>query len=362
MSGGQAEDDAQRIGVTVVTGYLGAGKTTLVNRVLAAEMDRRYAVIVNEFGDVGVDGDLIDNGREELIELSNGCICCVVRGDLIRTLRDLLRRRGDLDGLLIETTGLANPAPVIQTFFADPVLLARCRLDSVTTVVDAAHFADQLKGDPTVAEQVALADRIILNKADAPGADAVEAALRRLNPLAPITRAQRCDVDIQALLAQRNFDLDRLELPEDPDADAHDHGHGDHGHHHHHDGHDHHHHDHHHDHGHDHAPDPLHDHVAAAGISSVTCLTAHALDADKLEAWLQDLLARQGPDILRTKGILPVAGEDRRLVIQAVNMMLEGDFTAPWKAGEDRKGKLVFIGRNLDGPALQAGLDSCRAD
>jgi G3E family GTPase len=343
-----SDPGSDRIAVTVVTGYLGAGKTTLVNRVLTGTHGRRYAVLVNEFGEVGVDGELIDTGGEELIELSNGCVCCVVRGDLIRALRDLARRRGDLDGLILETSGLANPGPVIQTFLADPVVLARFRLESVTAVVDAHHFLDQVTRDATAADQVAMADRILLNKADSAAKDAVARLLRRLSPLSPIQETQWCAVDVPALFQQGGFDLDRIDLPPEPEEEHGHHHHGDHDH-----GHGAHDHGDGHDHGHHHPEED---------ITSVTCRCDRPLDEARLESWLGDLLSRQGPDILRVKGILPIAGENRKLVVQAVHMMVEGDYTVPWPAGAPRTGALVFIGRHLDPDALRAGFARCTAD
>ena len=324
MAGASGGDDA-RIPVTVVTGCLGAGKTTLLNRLLADPATGRFAVIVNEFGDIGIDGELIDTGEEDLIQLSSGCICCVVRGDLIRGLRSLLAERQDLDGIMIETTGLANPSPVIQTLVVDQVIGAQCRLDSVTCVVDAVRILDQLGDGTDAADQIAFSDHILLNKAhDATDSVAdIEARLRALNPFAAIRRTNRCDLAINEVLNRHGFDLDRVEarLPAEPDA-------------------------------HD------HDHIDGRGIASVSLTCDTPLDADRLEEWLQDLLARRGADILRTKGVLAIADEDRKLVIQAVNMMLEGAYIGRWGA-EPPHSRLVFIGRNLDRYELSRGLQGC---
>jgi G3E family GTPase len=324
---GQIGNPDTRVPVTVVTGFLGAGKTTLLNRLLAEMSGRRFAVIVNEFGDIGIDGELIESGEEELIELSSGCICCVVRGDLIRGLRGLLSARPDLDGIIIETTGLANPSPIIQTLVIDQVLGAQCRLDSVLCVVDAVHIPDQLADGTDAADQIAFSDHIVLNKvndASSPIGD-IEACLRRLNPFAPITRANRCDVPASEVLNRHGFDLDRIEAWLDPIADGH-----------------------------------HHDHIDRGGITSVSLTCDAPLDAASLEAWLQDLLARRGAEILRTKGILSILGDDRKLVLQAVNMMLEGDYIGAW--GRDaRISRLVFIGRNLNHEDLKSGFQSCRA-
>jgi G3E family GTPase len=323
---GQVGGPDHRIPVTVVTGFLGAGKTTLLNRLLSQLAGRRFAVIVNEFGDIGIDGDLIETGEEELIELSSGCICCVVRGDLIRSLRTLLKEKPHLDGIIIETTGLANPSPVIQTMVIDQVIGAQCRLDSVLCMVDAAHILDQLTDVTDVADQIAFSDHLVLNKVDdAPAPlDEIETRLRQLNPFAPITRANRSDVPAQDVLNRHGFDLDRIEAQLPPDAE------------------------------HDH-----HDHIHSTGITSVSLTCDTPLDAKNLEDWLQDLLARYGGNILRTKGILSIEGEDRKLVLQAVNMMLEGDYVGSW-GDEARLSRLVFIGRKLNYDDLKSGFQGCR--
>ncbi len=317
-----------RIPVTVVTGFLGAGKTTLLNRLLSDPSTRQFAVIVNEFGDIGIDGALIDAGEEELIELSSGCICCVVRGDLIRGLRNLLAERPELKGIIIETTGLANPSPVIQTLVIDQVIGAQCRLDSVLCVVDAAHILDQLAHGTDAADQIAFSDHIVLNKVDDASAkiDGIEARIRKLNPLAPITRANRSSIPASRVLDRHGFDLDRVEAQLSQDLGAH---------------------------------EGPHDHIADTGITSVSLTCDAPLDAAQLEEWVGDLLARRGFDILRTKGIFSIHGEDRKLVLQAVNMMLEGDYVGLW-GNEARNSRMVFIGRNLNHDELKAGLQRCR--
>jgi G3E family GTPase len=344
--------------VTVLTGYLGAGKTTLLNRILSEDHGKRYAVIVNEFGEVGIDNDLIVGADEEVFEMNNGCVCCTVRGDLIRVLSGLMKRKGGFDGIIVETTGLADPAPVAQTFFVDDDVRARTELDSVTTVVDAKHLPLRLKDSREAAEQIAFADQIILNKTDLVSEDElaeVESAIRMLNPLAPIRRAQRSNVPLDAILGRHAFDLARVtELAPDflnP-------GHGEAGHvHDEHCGHDHHDHDHAHEHEHGH----IQDHVAASGISSIALTAQTPIDGNKVTAWLNNVLQTQGVDILRAKGILDVKGEDRRLVFQAVHMILEGDFQGPWRDSDNRYSRLVFIGRNLNEAALRAGFESCVA-
>jgi G3E family GTPase len=340
--------------VTVLTGYLGAGKTTLLNRILSEDHGKKYAVIVNEFGEVGIDNDLIVGADEEVFEMNNGCVCCTVRGDLIRVVQGLMKRKGGFDAIIVETTGLADPGPVAQTFFVDEDVRAKTQLDSVTTVVDAKHLMLRLADSKEAAEQIAFADQIILNKTDlVTEAELVEVerAIRRLNPLAPIHRAQRSNVPLDMVLGRGSFDLGRItDLEPDFLNPAHgeaghvhtedcDHDH-DHHHHHDHDGHDHGHH------GHD---------IDASGIRGVSLTSEKPINGQRITQWLNDVLQTQGPDILRAKGIIDVAGEDRRLVFQAVHMILEGDFQGPWRDGDKRYSRLVFIGRNLDEAKLREG-------
>ncbi|MDP1873480.1 GTP-binding protein [Phenylobacterium sp.] len=346
-----------KIPVTVLTGYLGAGKTTLLNRILSEDHGKRYAVIVNEFGEVGIDNDLIVGADEEVFEMNNGCVCCTVRGDLIRVLSGLMKRKGKFDAIIVETTGLADPGPVAQTFFVDDDVRAKAQLDSVTTVVDAKHLPLRLADSHEAVEQIAFADQIILNKTDlvTPAElAAVEAQIRRINPLAPIHRAQRSNVPLEAVLGRGGFDLERITGLDPEFLNP---AHGEPGHVHDESCDD----DHHHDHGHDHHHDHGHDHVAEAGIRGVSLTFDQPLNGTRVTNWLNALLQEQGPDILRAKGILDVAGENRRLVFQAVHMILEGDFQRDWREGEARSSKMVFIGRNLDEAKLKAGFEACAA-
>ena len=371
------QNSASKTPVTVLTGYLGAGKTTLLNRILSENHGQKYAVIVNEFGEIGIDNDLIVGADEEVFEMNNGCVCCTVRGDLIRILSGLMKRKGKFDAIIVETTGLADPGPVAQTFFVDEEIKARTYLDSVTTLVDARHFEQALKDGKEAKEQIAFADHIILNKTDLVSAeklDEIEGRLKGLNPLATIQRAHRSDVPIKQLLNQHRFDLAKMESVENHDHDHHhdhdhDHDHAhDHGHDHHHHDHDHHGHDHghhHHNPGHgeaghvhdahcSHTINPIHDEE----IKSVSLTSEKPIDGVRFTQWLDKLLAEKGQDILRAKGILNVKGEDKRLVFQAVHMILEGELQQPWKDGDPRISRAVFIGRHLDLAALKAGFES----
>ncbi|MDB5945681.1 MAG: cobalamin synthesis protein [Ramlibacter sp.] len=356
----------QRVPVTVLTGYLGAGKTTLLNRILREDHGRRYAVIVNEFGEIGIDGDLIMSTDEELFEMNNGCVCCTVRGDLIRTLQGLLQKGGSdarpFDAIIVETTGLADPGPVAQTFFMDPLLHAATVLDSITTLVDARHIGLRLDDSREAVEQIAFADQIVLNKTelvDARELDAVEARLRRINPMAPIHRTQRAGVPLESILGRGGFDLARIESLEpgflaDTGQQAQPHVHDEHC------GHDHECHDHHANS--DGAPRALvADHFHDDGIASVCLSSHHTMDREAVSRWLQALVASQGTQILRLKGIFDVQGEPRKLVVQGVHMLLEGDLQRPWTPQEPRTSRLVLIGRGLDRAVLQSAFEACAA-
>lgn len=323
-----------QIPVTVLTGYLGAGKTTLLNRILTEPHGKKYAVIVNEFGEIGIDNDLVIDADEEIFEVNNGCICCNVRGDLVRIIAALMKRKRDFDGILVETTGLADPAPVAQTFFADEEVRARTTLDAIVTVADAKHLALRLADSREAQEQIAFADVILLNKMDAVSAgDAalVERLIARINPSARILRTTRCDAPIEAILNVGAFDLARI-TSLDPHFLPHAH----------------------HEHGHDHDHAPHYE-----GIESVALRLDRPLNEARFSAWMGELLMLQGPDILRAKGILDMGGPER-FVFQAVHMMADGGYQGAWPEGA-RASRLVFIGRDLDAAALRAGLEGCIA-
>ena len=326
--------------VTVLTGFLGAGKTTLLNRLLRGAEGKRYAVIVNEYGELGIDGSLVVGAEEEVYELNNGCVCCKLRGDLIRVASNLLKRPGRFDGIIIETTGLADPAPVVQTFYFDDLLRQHTRIDSVICVADARHLAAQLRDAPETGAQLAQAELVLLNKVDlADDAMLAEAGrlVQQLIPSAELQRSIQGDVPLAQLLNRGAFDLSRMRVP-GPRLGA--------------------------------APDGLRAHVYrppdagqhSKGIASVSLSFAQALDRSRFMPWLQRLVTERGADLLRAKGIVAFEGADRRFVFQAVHMTVDSGLDRAWAEGESRETRRVFIGRKLDADELRSELLHCLAD
>jgi G3E family GTPase len=377
--------------VTILTGFLGAGKTTLLKRILTEYHGKRIAVIENEFGPESIDNELlVQDQEEEIIELSNGCICCTVRGDLMRTLLDLRKRHesGELkfERVIIETTGMANPGPVCQTFFMDDDIAEYYRLDAVVTIVDAKHGMVTLDEQEEAQKQVGFADRILISKKDLV-TEAEYAALRRrivhMNPRASIEAVNFGDTDLKKIIDISGFnlntilDIDPLFLADDhPDA-AHDHEHDhshcdhDHGHCDHEHGHDHA-HDHGHDHGHDHDaatctnPDHDHGHQHAKpahndNIGAFVFKSDKPFDPERLEEFLGGVVQVYGPDLLRYKGILYMKGINKRMLFQGVHMLMGAEPGKPWLANEKKTTKMVFIGRKLPQEIFTKGLEQCLA-
>ena len=321
----------QMVPVTILTGFLGSGKTTLLNRIFKEDHGHRIAVIENEFGEVGVDSEIIENSDEQIVEMNNGCICCTVRGDLIKILGTLKDRRvkGELkfDRVVIETTGMADPGPVAQTFFTDEDVGGYYLLDSILTVVDAKHASKQLDEFHEAQEQVGFADRILLSKTDLVSEEDVQqlsARIRRMNPRAPVKKVHFGDAPIADVLDIRGFNLNAI-LELDPEflADSH----------------------------HEH-----HDEVESFAFKS-----DKPFDGDKLEQFLSGMIQVYGPDLLRYKGVLWMKGKPQRVVFQGVHMMMGGDMGKPWAKGEKKSSTLVFIGKKLPKDLFIAGLEECLA-
>lgn len=314
-----------RIPATVITGFLGAGKTTLLNRLLRNQAGRKIAVIVNEFGEVGIDGQLIfDDENEQLIEFNNGCLCCTVRGDLIETLERIRERTRDIDAIVIETTGLADPAPVASTFFVSDEVKAAARLDAFITVIDAVNFHRSLEENEEAREQLGFADIVLLNKSDLVSeADlkVIEDRVRRLNPLAKLYRTSQADVDPSLVLHTNAFQLEaKLEI------------------------------------------DPLfldeHQHEHDPSIGSIVLREQRPIDMNRFMSWISELLQEQGGSILRTKGVFNAIGFNERVLFQSVRMLTSISRLDAW--GDTARGtEYVLIGRNLDSESLEAGFSAC---
>ncbi len=318
-----------RTPVTILTGFLGAGKTTLLNRILTEEHGLRIAVIENEFGEVGVDHELVINADEEIFEMNNGCICCTVRGDLIRILGNLMKRRDKFDHILIETTGLADPGPVVQTFFADEEMKEKLSVNAVVTLVDAKHILLHLDDSDEAREQIAFADVVLLNKCDLvhpEDLDDLEKRIRSMNALTKIHRTTNADIAIDRVLDVGGFNLDHAMEVDPHFLEA--------GHHHHH----------HHD-----------DEVTSVGIEA-----EGDCDGKKLNEWLSRIVREQGADIFRMKGVFAIKGGPDRIIFQGVHMIIDAANGGPW-GSRPRRNTLVFIGRHLDRDALQEGFRGCLA-
>ncbi len=317
------------IPVTILTGFLGAGKTTLLNRILSEHHGKRIAVIENEFGEAGVDGELLIQGEEQIVEMNNGCICCTVRGDLVRILGDLSERNlaGELrfDRVIIETTGLADPAPVAQTFFVEDEIRQHYNLDAIITVVDAVHGMQQLDEHHEALEQVGFADRILLSKTDLVSPEATQAIttrVRQMNPRAPIKQVHFGQTDINDILDIAGFSLEEI-LKIEPDF----------------------------------LEDVSHEHDD--DVASFVFRSERPFNMDKLEVLLSAMLEIYGVQLLRYKGILHVAGDDKRWAFQGVHMLMGGEQGSAWKPNEKRESVMVFIGKNLPQDRFQQGLALC---
>ena len=328
------------IPVTVLTGFLGAGKTTLLNRLLRGAEGRRYAVIVNEYGELGIDGSLVVGAEEEVYELNNGCVCCKLRGDLIRVVSNLVRRPGGFDGIMIETTGLADPAPVVQTFYFDDLLRQHTRLDSVICVADARRLPSQLSEFPEAGTQLAQADLVLLNKADLADAQTLadaERAVQQLNPTTELRHSVHGEVPLERLLDRGAFDISRLRVPA-PRLGAASAG----------------------PRSHVYRPPDAGQHTR--GLASVALSFERPFERSRFMRWLQRLVVERGADLLRAKGIVAFEGEDRRFVFQAVHMTVDSGLDRAWVESESRTTRLVFIGRGLDAQELNGELTHCLSD
>ncbi|HEY1092907.1 MAG TPA: GTP-binding protein [Burkholderiaceae bacterium] len=350
------------IPVTILTGFLGAGKTTLLKRVLSEAHGQKIAVIENEFGEENIDTDiLVSDTTEQIIQMSNGCVCCTIREDLRTTLADLAakKRAGELDfeRVVIETTGLADPGPVAQTFFIDDEIAEAYLLDSILTLVDAKHADTQLDERQEARRQVGFADQIFISKSelvDAASLDALTHRLKHMNPRAPQQRVHFGEVNIKDVFDQRGFNLNaKLEIdPEFLKADEHDHHEHDHAH-----GHDHGHEHHDHEHG-EHCDHPHHHHHDD-DVKSFVFRSERAFNPAKLEDFLGAIVQVYGPKMLRYKGVLYMKGSDKKVIFQGVHQLMGSDLGPKWLPGEQKLSKMVFIGIDLPREILLQGLEGC---
>ena len=335
------------IPVTVLTGFLGAGKTTLLNHLLTQNHGYHCAIIINEFGEVGIDNQLVVGTDEEIVELNNGCVCCRVRGDLIKALHGLFQKQKRFDYVLVETTGLAHPGPVAQTFFL-PELTKVLRLDAIVTVADARHLENELAQAPEASTQIAFADVILLNKSDLvlpADLSRVEGRIRNMNSLARIHRAQRAQIDVERILDIKARDLNApFELPAAGEQDEDQHGE----------------HEHERD-EHEHHGRAQHRHYHDEKVRSLSIVEDRPLDLKRTEAWISELIGSLSPTIYRCKGILFIQGQPKRVVFQGVQMMFDATPERFWEPHENRQSRMVFIGKEVDEAKIRAGFESCLA-
>ncbi|WP_373540778.1 GTP-binding protein [Chamaesiphon sp.] len=315
----------QKIPVTIVTGFLGSGKTTLINHILTGQQDRKVAVIVNEFGEIGIDGQItIADDEEQIVEFNNGCLCCTVRGDLVRTLEELTQR-ADLDAVLIETTGLADPAPVASTFIVADEIKSKFSLDAFVTIIDARNLDRNLKDSHEAQEQLAFADIILINKTDLVSSDdiiQIEQKIRSFNPIAKIYHTEYSIIDLPLILGTKAFDL-AAKLEVDPLF----------------------------------LDDIEHEHDAAIGSFALT--SERPIDMNKFMLWMNELAQEKGEDLYRTKGLFYAQGFPERVLFQSVRMLTSMSRDRLWKDDEPKLTQFVAIGRNLDRHEFTEGFTKC---